>query len=322
MTQPSAIIDSRVNAMIREFADHRGFVGMPEHRVIYRSYEFPKTRQVWKVELGAEAFALKLDYEADSDGRLAKEFRELQNLSAHFAKYDKLGIATPVYLSPTGTFCVTEFLDHKTAGERLQAVESDQTRRQVFRRAGLWLHAMHEYEPQKRKEFWGNWMVKELDEIVARGEMQAPADDVAYMRAILHEQTRKVNRIRDTHATSHGDFHGENIMLGPGMTYGFDFTEARAKMAVYDVVDFLKVDIYRDTPVAEIDNTGITKAHRDMFFKGYKHKIDKGVLDVSLRGRLLLDWASITRESHAKIRADRILYRNLKPRLDIAFAKA
>jgi len=59
--------------------------------------------------------------------------------------------------------------------------------------------------------------------------MQAPADEVAYMRAILHEQTRKVNKIRDTHATSHGDFHSENMMLGPGKTYGFDFTEARAK---------------------------------------------------------------------------------------------
>jgi hypothetical protein len=31
---------------------------------------------------------------------------------------------------------------------------------------------------------------------------------------------------------------------------------------------------------------------------------------------------SITRNSHAKIRADRILYRKLKSRLDIAFSKA
>ena len=322
MTNVSGLIDSRVNAMIREFAAHRGFVGMADHRRIYSSYEFPDTRQVWRVELGAEVFALKLDHEADSDGRLAKEYQELVNLSAHFAKYDKLGIATPVYLSPSGKFCVTEFLDFKTAGERLKDVESDQTRRQAFRRAGLWLHAMHEYKPQKRKEFWGNWMIKELDEIIDRGQMQAPTDEVAYFRAILHEQVRNVNRTKDTHATSHGDFHSENIMLGPGMTYGFDFTEARAKMAVYDVVDFLKCDIYRATPAEEIDSAGITKAHRDMFFKGYKHRIDKNVLDVSLRGRMLIDWASITRDNHSKMRVDRILYRTLKPRLDIAFAKA
>lgn len=322
MMEAPALIDSRVNAMIREFAAARRFTGAPEHRLIYKSYEFPNTRQVWQVILGDDAFALKLDHDAESDGRLSKEFGELQALSAHFAKYDKLGIATPVYLSPSGTFCVTEFLDYKTAGERLQSVEKDQTRRQVFRRAGLWLHAMHEYKPQKRKEWWGNWMIKELDEIVERGQMQAPADDVAYMRAMLHEQVRRVNRTRDTHATSHGDFHGENIMLGPGMTYGFDFTEARAKMAVYDVVDFLKVDIYRETPADQVDDAGITKVHREMFFKGYGHKINKDVLDVSLRGRLLIDWASITRENHVNQRVDRILYRKLKPRLDIAFVKA
>ena len=147
MTTGPALIDSRVNAMIREFAASWDFPGMPEHRLINRSYEFPEARQVWQVALGPNVFALKLDHDAESDGRLAKEFAELQNLSAHFAKYDKLGIATPVYLSPTGKFCVTEFLDYKTAGERLKDVESDQTRRQVFRRAGLWLHAMHEYRP-------------------------------------------------------------------------------------------------------------------------------------------------------------------------------
>lgn len=320
MTVKPALIDSRVTAMIQEFAAAQAFSGTPEPRLIYRSYEFPDTRQVWQVALGPDVFALKLDHEAKSDGRLAKEFGELQNLSTHFAKYEKLGIATPVYLSPYGTFCVTGFLDYKTAGARLKDAESEQSRRQVFRRAGQWLHAMHEYKPSKRKEFWGNWMIKELDQIIARGEMQAPADEVAHMRAILHTQVRAANRKKDTHATSHGDYHSENMMLAPGVTYGFDFTEARAKMAVYDVVDFLKCDIYRDTPVGEVDSAGITASHREMFFKGYKHKINKSVLDVSLRGRLLIDWVSIGRESHEKLRVDRILYRKLKPRLDIAFA--
>jgi hypothetical protein len=61
----------------------------------------------------------------------------------------------------------------------------------VFRRAGLWLHAINEYKPQKLKEFWDNWMIKELNEIVARNQMQAPAEDVGYMRPILREQTPK-----------------------------------------------------------------------------------------------------------------------------------
>ena len=319
MTQAPPVIDSRVNAMIREFAEARDFTGMPEHRLIYRALSYPDTRQVWQVVLGPDIFALKLDHDAEPDGRLAKEFAELQNLSRHFAKYDKLGLATPVYLSPSGRFCVTEYLDHKTAGERLQSVENDQTRRQVFRRAGLWLHAMHEYRPIKQNGWTGDWMIRELDALLERGEMQAAREDVEVMRAILREQIKKFHKTRDLHATSHGDFHSENIMLGPGMTYGFDFTEARRKMAVYDIVDFLKCDIHRDTPREGIDSAGITTVHRDMFFKGYKHGINQAVLDVAIRGRLLIDWASITRKGHEVHRVQRIEFRKIKPRLDIAF---
>ena len=319
MTPGPALIDSRVNAMIREFAAHQGFVGMPEHRMIYRAISYPDTRQVWQVALGPDIYALKLDHEADAGSRLAKEFAELQALSSHFAKYDKLGLATPVYLSPSGRFCVTEFLAHKTAGERLQSVDNEQTRRQVFRRAGLWLHAMHEYKPLKKNKFWGNWMVKELDVLLEADQMQAARADVELMRAMLREQIKKVNHINDLHATSHGDFHSENMMLGPGMTYGFDFTEARRKMAVYDIVDFLKCDVHRDTPRDGIDDTGITIAHREMFFKGYKHKINQHVLDVAIRGRLLIDWAGITRKGYSVHRVQRIEFRKIKPRLDIAF---
>lgn len=319
MTEISSIIDPRVNAMIREFAAVQGFAGMPNHKLIYRSYDFADTRQVWRVELGPDVFALKLDHEAEAGGRLTKEYGELLKLRDHFAKYDKLGITTPVYLSPSGTFCITEFLDHKTAGERLKDVENEQTRRQVFRRAGLWLHAMHEYRPIKKNKFWGNWMTNELDALLEVGEMQADKDEVILLRALLREQIKKVNHIKDLHATSHGDFHSENMMLGPGMTYSFDFTEARRKMAVYDIVDFLKVDIYRNSPAAEIDQSGITALHREMFFKGYKHKINQDILDVAIRGRLLIDWAAITRRGHAEQRVERIAFRNLKPRLDIAF---
>ena len=322
MNMTSGIIDPRINAMIREFADARGFVGMPDHRMIYCSADFPTTRQVWQVILGPDIYALKLDFEAEPDGRLSKEYHELEAMRAHFAKYDKLDLVTPVYLSPTGQFCVTEFIDFLTAGQRLQSVDNEQTRRQVFRRAGLWLHALHEYHPIKRKEYWGNWMPIEVDDIVARNEMQADPADVAVFRDKLKAQIRKVNKIRDSHAWSHGDFHGENLMLGPGATYGFDFTEARRKMAVYDIVDFLKVDIWRRSPINELDSAGITKLHREMFFKGYKHPINKDVLDVSIRGRLLIDWVSITREGYATREDRRTTFDRFKTRLDVAFGKA
>lgn len=321
MNVTSGIIDPRINAMIREFAQARDFKGMPEHRMIYCSADYPTTRQVWQIVLGPEIFALKLDFEAEPDGRITKEYRELEALRAHFAKYDKLDLVTRVYLSPSGQFCVTEFIDFLTAGQRLQSVDNEQTRKQVFRRAGLWLHALHEYRPIKPKQYWGNWMPIEIDEIVERGEMMADPADVAVLRDKLKSQVRKVNKIKDSHAWSHGDFHSENLMLGPGATYGFDFTEARRKMAVYDIVDFLKVDIHRRTPRADLDSAGITKLHREMFFKGYKHPINKEVLDVSIRGRLLIDWISITKRGFAEREDRRIAFERFKFRIDVAFGR-
>lgn len=322
MTLFSGLIDSRVNTMIREFADAQGFTRAPEHRMIYRSEGFPDTRQVWQVDLGGDLFALKLDHEAGPDGRLTKEYRQLEDMRKHFNKYDQVDLVTPIYLSPSGKFCVTGYLDFKTAGERLQSVDNAQTRKQVFRRAGKFLHALHDYRPIKRKAYWGNWMPLEMDEIAERGQMQADPADVAAYRDLLKQQIRKVNKIEDSHAWSHGDFHSENLMLGPGVTYGFDFTEARRKMAVYDIVDFLKVDIYRRSERHELDQAGITKLHREMFFKGYKHPINQEVLDVSIRGRLVIDWMSITRKGYANHEHRRTAFDRSKYRIDVAFGLA
>lgn len=321
-TTSKSNVDPRITTMVEETCSALGYNGDRHFHMIYRSWDYPDTRQVWKLILGDQVYALKLDFEADAEGRIAKEYRQLQEMGAHFAKYDKLELATPVYLSPQGQFCVTRFLDHKTAGQRLQAVDNAQTRKQVFRRAGQFLHALHEYRPLKRKAYWGNWMPLEVDEIVARGEMQADPADVASLREQLKSQVRTVNKVKDTHAWSHGDFHGENLMLGPGVTYGFDFTEARRKMAVYDIVDFLKVDIYRRTPRDELDNAGITTLHREMFFKGYKHPINHDILDISLRGRLLIDWVSINKADYDRDENRRKTFDRFKYRIDVAFGRA
>jgi Ser/Thr protein kinase RdoA (MazF antagonist) len=58
------------------------------------------------------------------------------------------------------------------------------------------------------------------------------------MRDILADQIDAVQMMKDTRVWSHGDFHSENMMLGPGITYAFDLTEARMKLAIYDIVTF------------------------------------------------------------------------------------
>lgn len=308
-----------INAMVREFAAHMGFDGTPEVSLIFISHLLPDERQVFQIGLGDDRYAMKVDFTSDVSARLAREYEDLQRMSAHFKKYDKLGTATPIYLSESGTFFVMNYLGFRTAGQRLKESQQLQTTRQVYRRAGLWLTAMHEYKEQKRSPFYGEWMPEEVAARMNDGKMQAPFAEVGRMRDMLEEQVAEVQLTKDTRVWSHGDFHSENMMLGPGMTYAFDLTEARMKLAIYDIVDFLKVDIYRQMPGEEIDSSGIIAAHREMFFRGYKHKVKPELFDVAMRGRLLIDWASIEKGPYKKRESQRIRYSRLKDRLDIAF---
>jgi hypothetical protein len=111
-------------------------------------------------------------------------------------------------------------------------------------------------------------MPTEVDARLDDGQMRAPAQDVARMRDILVDQIDAVQMMKDTRFWSYGDFHSENMMLSPGMTCAFDLTEAHMKLAIYDIVDFLKVDIYSEGTGETIDQSGIIASHREMFFRG------------------------------------------------------
>lgn len=79
--------------------------------MVYWSPVDADTRQVWQVALGRDVYALKLDHNGANDNRLTKEFGELRALKTHFESYDKLGLITPVYLSPSGASHITEYLN-------------------------------------------------------------------------------------------------------------------------------------------------------------------------------------------------------------------
>ena len=305
--------------IVAEFTGHIGFSGEPHVSRIFTSPVLPEERQVLQVTCDDKSYALKIDFTSDVSARLQREFEDLQALNAHFQNYDKLATATPLYLSPSGIFFAMDFVNFQTAGRRLKDSQQMQTTKQVYRRAGLWLTAMHEFKPQKRSPFYGEWMFEEVDARVEEGKMQANFDEVSRMRDMLVGQIADVQLTKDTRVWSHGDFHSENIMLGPGLTLAFDLTEARMKLALYDIVDFLKVDVFRQMPKEEIDTSGIIKSHREMFFRGYKHKVNPRLFDVAMRGRLLIDWVSITAQDFKKRESAKIRFARLKDRLDIAF---
>lgn len=309
----------RVNKMVREFVSNVGLQGETNFVCVYRSTHFEHERQVFKVSVGGKLFAMKVDRGGPKSGRLASEFAVLQGLHDHFERHEKQAVPAPVYASKNGEFFVIEFIDNRTATEVIKTVKDVKSAGQVYRRAGGWLHALHQYQGKTRARIYPNWMFEALDVSIRKGP-RAPSEKYLPMIAQLRAEADQLGKREDTKAFCHGDFHASNLIMGQGVTYGFDFTEAKEKLALYDIVDFLKVDIYRTGVLADVDRSGVTRQCKSMFFKLYRHSIDLELLDFCLRGRLLMDWTFITSERHHKSHSQRNKYLKLEERLNIAFA--
>ncbi len=226
---------------------------------------------------------------------------------------------TPLYLSPDKCFFVTEYIERPTAMQVVR--ESDNLARiaQVYRRGGAWLHALHSCGPQREAQFWPNWMVESVEEKIALGPLARAAQYEPFL-ARFKAECATLTRAPQRAGFSHGDFHSRNLLLGRGLCYGLDFTEVTDKLLVYDCVDFLKMDVHLDLPKADIDRSGISAHHRDMFFRRYRHQINPEVFECAMRGRLLIDWLAITPKRYKKTDFQRTKFDRLADRLEIAFS--
>ena len=247
-----------------------------------------------KVETPSQDFALKIDTISPESGRLANEFQVLSRVFDHFKGHQSARVVRPVFLPPGGAFMVTEYVDRPTAVDVIYNSTDDKQVAQVYRRAGSWLHHLHDIQKATSYAFRPRWMTENIQEISAAVPPHIAKISQPMVEIFLAEAAHLRNR-PDLRVFSHGDFHGLNLIMGQGTTIGLDFTEARDKLAVYDIVDFLKADIFRDGEGSEVDRSGVLKSNKQMFFKLYRHPIDMKILDCCLRGRLLKDWLRLWR---------------------------
>ncbi|MDP5219640.1 phosphotransferase [Ruegeria sp. 2205SS24-7] len=301
------------SAYVEEFA--RACLGgaTPSFDCIYRSSNFPETRLVLRVDAGGEAYALKIDTESPATGRLKAEFGVLQELSAYFQANESTEVLRPIYYAPGNTFFVTEFIDRPTAVDLIYNSPDDSKVAQVYRRAGSWLHDLHGFRDPSQMPFWPQWMMESIRESIKTAG-PAIADDTQAMMNIMRADAGRLRGKPVLRVFSHGDFHGLNLILGQGAMIGLDFTEVIEKPAVYDIVDFLKADVFRDERGQELDRSGILKVNKDMFFRRYRHPIDMDILDFCIRARLLKDWLEVSGESYQPTefetqRTQRLLHR-------------
>jgi len=130
---------------------------------IYRSGTSPDSQQVFAITAeDSRNYAMKIDT-APSDDRLRNEFGVLEELFSYFQGKKHSKIVEPIYLSPGGQFHVTNFVDHKTAKQIIYLTSSQAQAGQAYRRAGQWLHELHNLKPARNERFWFNWMFEEIE---------------------------------------------------------------------------------------------------------------------------------------------------------------
>ncbi len=269
----------------------------PRFECFYRSHGFPNSRMVLKVQSVTRTYALKIDTESPASGRLNDEFDLLTKLSTHFDGNKTSQVVHPIYISPGGAFFVTEFIDRPTAVDLIYNSKDDDQVAQVFRRAGSWLNDLHGFRPAEDYAFRPKWMTDSVQNLFQSLPLELAEESQRMVNTMLAEAER-LKGVSDIRVFSHGDFHGLNLIVGQGQTIGLDFTEARDKLAVYDIVDFLKSDIFRDGAGADVDRSGILKRNKEMFFRLYRHPINIEILDFCIRGRLLKDWLRLCQPDH------------------------
>ncbi|MCG7520753.1 phosphotransferase [Ruegeria sp. Ofav3-42] len=280
---------ARVTSYIDEFSSRFQQDAITHYDCIYRSHAFEDSRAVLILHTASRAFALKTDTESPATGRLKNEFELLVELYDYFEGNDTSRVVRPVYLSPGGAFLVTEYLSRPTAVDLIYNSPDENQVAQVYRRAGSWLNDLHARHPPISYAFRPRWMTDSLRDLI-RGVPYDIAEQSRKMVNVMLAEGARLKGTEDLRVFSHGDFHGQNLIVGQGKTIGLDFTEARDKLAVYDIVDFLKSDIFRDGDGAAVDRSGILKRNKDMFFRLYRHPINHDILDYCIRGRLLKDW--------------------------------
>lgn len=266
-------------------------------RCIYRSHAFPRTRWVMQVDAARQSYALKIDTQSPQTGRLTKEFRVLSQLQSHFEGNRTTRVARPVYLSPGGMFLVTEYVDRPTAADLIHNSRDDNQVAQVYRRAGAWLSDLHSAQTPTEYAFRPKWMTDIVEDLTR----SAPKNIARTCQSMLTQVLNDAAHLKgepQSRVFSHGDFHGLNLIMGQGQTIGLDFTETDTKLAVYDMVDFLKSDIFREGPDAEVDSGGILTRNKQMFLRLYRHPVNTEVLDFCLRTRLLIDWLRLSQPDH------------------------
>ena len=310
--------EDQANAFVAEFVQEIFPGARFGYACVHASGPSDKARRVFRVRVvGKGEFALKFDPQAAQSGRIEVEYNWLRSLENHFQGYRGLGVVKPVYLAQSNAFHVTEYVEGVPAQSIISGAETESER--VYSRAARWLSALHDFAPARAQAFWPEWMLDALDRVTHSAMPAAERAVYAPMILRMHDEAEDLTGLEERKTLTHGSFAARNLLLTDTESIGLDMSTETEKLAVYDMVDFLKSDILLDGTKSGLEPSGISSATLDSFFSNYGENVKQDIFDYCMRGRLLIDWLKISNQNYANSAYHRQIYDRLEARLRAAF---
>lgn len=278
----------------------------------------PEKPLVFRMTAPDRDLALKLDAGPVPSGRIAREFRVLTALKPVFARSPGHDVVTPVYLDPDGQFMVTNWAEGATALEAMDHARSDETIADVGAAGGGWLSVLHGSAAPKPARFSPDWAFRRFDQLTSARGGAAPAMGRAQAEALVHRMRPRLEILRNAYCLrvpSHGDFNGRNLIFSGDTAVGLDLGRLPAKLAVYDVADFICELDLRAPEGAVWDARGrATGPLVQGFHTGYGRPLPAEILEVALLTRMTIAALRVTRterrwQKHRRLRLARLLAR-------------
>lgn len=305
---------------VEEFRNSAGYDTEFDVVCLQKSPVRPDERHVFQLTSSTHKFALKLDKTAHLTGKLGAEYQKLTAAHSGLATCSKFKATAPVYLSRTGNFIVTEFIDAPTALRHFKRSATLLQSAQIFAKCGAWLNAFHASGPAQKTQFWPGWILALLNDQTMVRKTMVPQSLYIPIIASLTADAEGLKGAWETAVPSHGDLHGNNLIIDGETTYGLDFSEAKHAIASYDVARILLMDLEQDATDAEIGPTGILKAHSDAFFERYQQSLSPDIVSFCIKARMIRTWLGVTPEKYETAIGQRRRYDQIAKRVEVAFA--
>jgi Ser/Thr protein kinase RdoA (MazF antagonist) len=278
----------------------------------------PAKPVVYRLTSPDRDLVMKYDPTGDGSDQIAREFNALSALKPVFARFPGHDVVTPVHLDADRQFLIMNYAEGATALDAVTLAGSEESLHDVGAAGGGWLSVLHGSAAPKPARYSPDWVVRRLDDLMGRRGSQAPALGPARCADLVEALRPRLDIVRNAYCLrvpSHGDFNGRNLIFAADTALGLDVGRLRAKLAVYDVADFITELDLRAPDGAVWDARGrATGPLMQGFLTGYGRPLPNGVLEVALISRMVIAAFRITRterrwQKHRRLRLARIMSR-------------